>query len=219
MCFFNNFHKWILNNISTHIIFIAKFFDLLTLCGLYSRMLYDLSIMGEAPISTSTQQRRYELCSKPLHPQSGFVVSQKAVLSRAEYMQTICHGWKHTHTMKGKLPCLVCSKSEETVANPDLYMTRCWDALLWLVTLKRRHLWLPHPCHHSGLFPLPSLLLFLCNKPTIKHNTWVRQPWSTTRCLGCCTSTERHIRCVLNSYVILCCCAFFPNFPRNADSC
>lgn len=154
-----------IKNISTHIIFIAELFDLLTLCGLYSRVLYDLPIIGEAPISTSTQQRRYELCNKPLHPQSGLVVSQKTVLSRAEYMQTICHGWRHTHTMNGKLPCLICSKSEETVANPDLYMTRCRDALLWLVTPNRRHLWLPHPCHHSDLLPLSSLLS-LCNKPT-----------------------------------------------------
>lgn len=68
MCFFNNFHKWILNNIGTHIIFIAEFFDLLTLHGLYSRVLYDLPIMGEAPISTSTQQRSYQLYNKPLHP-------------------------------------------------------------------------------------------------------------------------------------------------------
>lgn len=72
MCFFNNFHKLILNNIGTHITFIAKFFDLLTLHNLYSCVFYDLPIMGEAPISTGTHWRRCELCNEPSYPHSGF---------------------------------------------------------------------------------------------------------------------------------------------------
>lgn len=72
MRFFNNFHKLILNNIGTHIIFITKFFDLFTLHGLYSCVFYDLPITGETPISTGAQRRRCELCNQPSHPHSGF---------------------------------------------------------------------------------------------------------------------------------------------------
>jgi len=75
MCFFNNFHKLILNNIGTHIIFITKFFDLFTLHSLYSCVFYDLPITGEAPISTGTQWIR-ELCSQPSHPHSGLTLKR-----------------------------------------------------------------------------------------------------------------------------------------------
>lgn len=51
------------------------------------------------------------------------VSAQKTVLSRSEYRQPDQHNWKNTRTVKGKLPCLACSKSAETVSNPDLYVT------------------------------------------------------------------------------------------------
>lgn len=218
MCFFNNFHKLILNNIDTHIIFITKFFDLFTLHSLYSCVFYDLPITGETSISTGTQQRRCELCDQPCHPHSGFSYCWKGCFEQirtgtAQSLRLKVHPYCEG---QASLPGLfkVCG---DYIKPRFMYDCGCQGMVLW-------------PAGSWGKTPRPLLSLSLSllsplhpfslslHQPgvvAITHtHTQVHQLWNAAGCLGCCASTEKQIRCVLTSCVTLLRCGFFFPFSK-----
>lgn len=107
--------------------------------------------------------------------------------------------WKCTRTVKGRLPCLACSKSAETISNPDLYMTvdvKMQSSDQQAPEGRHPHLPLLSPSLHLH----PHTLFLSLHRPGVVAKTRthrVHQPWKAARCLGCCTSAETQIRPIL----------------------